>query len=107
MVFLRNYLLITDLSLPVTILRNLQRVGILNNKQSVPIITNPTVKLSDQSVKRTVKRTLKKPKYDQQDEYLALLFLNSHPNENGNSPAQKLFNRQLRTNLRSVKPLLP
>ena len=46
-------------------------------------------------------------KYDEQDEYLALLFLNSQPNENGTSPSQKLFNRQLRTNLPSVKPLLP
>ena len=46
-------------------------------------------------------------KYDEQDEYLALLFLNSQPNENGTSPAQKLFNSQLRTNLPSVKPLLP
>ena len=45
--------------------------------------------------------------YDQQDEYLALLFLNSQPNENGISPAQKLFNRQLRTNQPSVRPLLP
>ena len=50
---------------------------------------------------------MKKAKYDQQDEYLALLFLNSQPNENGISPAQKLFNRQLRTNLPSVKALLP
>ena len=56
---------------------------------------------------QTVKRTLKKAKYDQQDEYLALLFLNSQPNENGISPAQKLFNRQLHTNLPLVKPLLP
>ena len=56
---------------------------------------------------QTVKRTLKKAKYDQQDEYLALLFLNSQPNENGISPAQKLFNRQIHTNLPSVKPLLP
>ena len=45
--------------------------------------------------------------YDQQDEYLALLFLNSQPNENGISPAQKLFIRQLRTNQPSVRPLLP
>ena len=50
---------------------------------------------------------MKKAKYDQQDEYLALLFLNSQPNENGISPAQKLFNRQLCTNLPSVKTLLP
>ena len=50
---------------------------------------------------------MKKAKYDQQDKYLALLFLSSQPSENGISPAQKLFNRQLRTNLPSVKPLLP
>ena len=56
---------------------------------------------------QTVKRTLKKANCDQQDEHLTLLFQNSQPNENGISPAQKLFNRQLRTNLPSVKPLLP
>ena len=49
---------------------------------------------------------MKKAKYDKQDEILALLFLNSQPNENGISRAQKLFNCQLRTNLPSVKPLL-
>ena len=36
-----------------------------------------------------------------------MLFLNSQPNENGISLAKKLFNRQLRINLPSVKPLLP
>ena len=56
---------------------------------------------------QTVKRTLKKAKCDQQDKYLALLFSYSQPNENEISPAQKLFNCQLRTNLPSVKPLLP
>ena len=55
---------------------------------------------------QTVKLTLKKAKYDQHDEYLALLFLNSQPNENGISPAEKFFNCQLCTNLPSVKPLL-
>ena len=49
---------------------------------------------------------MKKAKYDQHDEYLALLFLNSQPNENGISPAEKFFNCQLCTNLPSVKPLL-
>ena len=49
---------------------------------------------------------LKKAKHDQQDKYVALLFLNSQPNENGISPAQELFNHQLRTNLPSVKLLL-
>ena len=36
-----------------------------------------------------------------------MLFLNSQPNENGISPVQKLFNSELRTNLRPVKALLP
>ena len=35
--------------LPVTSLKIFQRVGILNNKRSVPIITNPTTLLSGQS----------------------------------------------------------
>ena len=50
---------------------------------------------------------MRKAKYDPQDENLALFFLNSQSNENGISPAQKLFNHQLRTNLVSVKPLFP
>ena len=54
--------------------------------------------LAERSI-QIVKRTLKKAKYDQKDKYLALLFLNSQPNENGISPA--------RTNLSSVKHLLP
>ena len=45
-------------------------------------------------------------KYDQHDEYLALLFLNSQPNENGIFPAEFFFNSQLCLNLPSVKPLL-
>ena len=53
------------------------------------------------------KCTLKKAKWDQQDKYLALLYLNSQPNENGISPVQKLFNHQLHTNLPSIKPWLP
>ena len=36
-----------------------------------------------------------------------MLFLNSQPNENGISPVQKLFNSELRTNLRPVKALFP
>ena len=36
-----------------------------------------------------------------------MLFLNSQPNEDGIFQAQKLFNRQLRTDLLSVKTLLP
>ena len=73
-----------DLSLPIIILRHFPRVGILNAKDSqFPLSsmqqfsweTNPN------------SLTLKKAKYDQQDKYLALLFLNLQPNENGISPA--------------------
>ena len=57
----------------------------------------------EQSTQRDEKgkgeRTLKKAKYDQQDECLALLWLNSQPNKYGISPAKKLFMRQIRTNL--------
>ena len=35
---------------------------------------------------------------------MSILFLNSQPDENGLSPAHKLFNRQIRTNLPSAKP---
>ena len=38
---------------------------------------------------QNVKRTLRKAKYDQQDEYFVLLFSNSQSNENGISPVQK------------------
>ena len=50
---------------------------------------------------------MKGAKYYQQNEYLALLYLNSQPKEKGISPAQKLFNSQFRTNLLLVKLLLP
>ena len=56
---------------------------------------------------QTVKRTLKGAKYYQQNEYLALLYLNSQRKEKGISPAQKLFNSQFCTNLPLVKLLLP
>ena len=65
-----------------------KKFGILNTKQLVPIIINPAVWLNNQ------------------DEYLALLFLDSQHNQNWISPVQKLFNCQLRTTLPSVKPLL-
>ena len=53
---------------------------------------------------QTVKQTLKKAKYDQQDEYLDFLFLNLQPNENGISLAQKWFNCQLRTTCPQPNP---
>ena len=48
---------------------------------------------------QTIKRTLKKAKLANEDHYLSILFLNSQPDENGLSPAHKLFNRPIRTNL--------
>ena len=53
---------------------------------------------------QTIKRTLKKAKLANEDHYLSILFLNSQPNENRFSPAHKLFNRPIRTNLPSAKP---
>ena len=53
---------------------------------------------------QTVKRTLKKAKLRNEDPYLSMLFLNSQPDENGLSPAHKLFNCQIRTNLPSANP---
>ena len=70
-VFLRNYLLTKYLSLPVNILRNFQRVGILNTNQ------NTHYHQPNGFVERlihTLKRILKKAKYNQQEEYLALFF---------------------------------
>ena len=53
---------------------------------------------------QTVKRTLKNAKLANEDHYLSILFLNSQPDENGLSPAHKLFNCPIRTNLPSAKP---
>ena len=53
---------------------------------------------------QTIKRTLKKAKLANEDHYLPILFLNSQPDENGFSPAHKLFNRPIHTNLPSAKP---
>ena len=105
-VFLRNYLLTKYLSLPVNILRNFQRVGILNTNQ------NTHYHQPNGFVERlihTLKRILKKAKYNQQEEYLALFFFffNSSLNENRISAAPKLFNLHLYKNLHSVKCLLP
>ena len=81
------------------------------NDLSLPVSlsVSPHYQQSDGLVERsikTVKRTWKRAKYDQQDEYLALLYLNSQPNEKGVSPAQKLLSCQFCTNLPLVKLLL-
>ena len=53
---------------------------------------------------QTIKRTPKKLKLANEDHYLSIPFLNSQPDENELSPANKLFNRPIRTNLTSAKP---
>ena len=54
--------------------------------------------------KRTIKRILKKAKLVNEDHHLSILFMNSQPDENVLSPAYKLFNHPIRTNLPSAKP---
>ena len=53
---------------------------------------------------QTFKPTLKKAKLANEEHYLSKLFLNSQPDENGLSPAHKLFNRPIHTNLPSAEP---
>ena len=52
---------------------------------------------------QTVKRTLKKAKLANEDHYLSILFLNFQLAENVLSPAYKLFNRPISTNVSAVK----
>ena len=52
---------------------------------------------------QTTKNVLKKTRDSGGDPYEALLALNTTPDENGHSPASKMFNKQLRTNLPSIK----
>ena len=53
---------------------------------------------------QTVKRTLKKAKLNYKDHFLAMLSLNSLSDQNGTSPAEKLFGHKSRTNLPSLIP---
>ena len=53
---------------------------------------------------QTVKCTLKKAKLANEDHYLSILFLNSLPDKYGLSPAHKLFNHLICTNLTSAEP---
>ena len=53
---------------------------------------------------QTVKRTLSKAKLLNKGHYLPILILNSQLDENGLSPAHKLFNRSICSNLPSIKP---
>ena len=53
---------------------------------------------------QTAKRTLKNAKLANEDHYLSIPFLNSQPDKNGLSPADKLFNHPICTSLPSAKP---
>ena len=54
--------------------------------------------LAERSV-QTVKQTVNKAKLNSEDQFLAVLFLNSQPDQNETSPAEKLFGHKLRTTL--------
>ena len=51
-----------------------------------------------------IKRTLKKAQLTSEDHFLSILFLNSQPDKNGLSPADKVLNWPIDTNLPSAKP---
>ena len=59
--------------------------------------------LAERSI-QTVKQTLNKAKLNSEDHFLAMLSLNSQPDENGTSPAEKLFGPKLRTTLPALIP---
>ena len=52
--------------------------------------------LAERSI-QTVKRTLNKAKLNSEDHFLAVLSVNSQPDQNGTSSAEKLFGHKLRT----------
>ena len=61
---------------------------------------------------QTVKRVIRKAEESNEDHYLALLNLNAIPLKDGRSPAEKMFNRRIRTVLPSMiefprQPLQP
>ena len=59
--------------------------------------------LAEKSVK-TVRRTLNKAKPNSKDHFLAMLSLNSQPDQNGTSSAEKVFGHKLRTTLLLLIP---
>ena len=61
--------------------------------------------LAERSI-QTVKQTLNKAKLNSEDHFLAMLALNSQPDENGTSPAEKLFGPKLRTTLPALIPFI-
>ena len=52
---------------------------------------------------QAIKGTIKKAKLANEDHFLSMLLLNSQPDKNDLSPAHKLFNRAIGTNLPSAK----
>ena len=52
----------------------------------------------------TVKQTLNKVKFNSEDHFLAILSLNSQTDQNGTSPAKKLFGHKLRIALPLLIP---
>ena len=70
--------------------------------------SSPEYPKSKAFVKRhiqTTKNVLKKTRDSGGDAYEALLALNTTPNEHGESPASRMFNKQLRTKLPSIKQM--
>ena len=59
--------------------------------------------LAERSI-QTFKRTLIKAKHNSEDHFLAMLSLNSLPDQNETSPAEKLHGHKLRTTLPSLIP---
>ena len=59
--------------------------------------------LGERSI-QTVKRTLNKAKRNSEDHFIAMLSLNSQPDQNGTSSAKTLFGHNLRTTLPSLIP---
>ena len=59
--------------------------------------------LAERSI-QTAKQTLNKAKLNSEDHFLAMLSLNSQSDQNGTSPAEKLFGHKLRTALPLLIP---
>ena len=59
--------------------------------------------LAERSI-QIVKQTLNKAKLNSEDHFLAMLSLNSQPDQNGASPTEKLFGHKLRTILPLLMP---
>ena len=60
-------------------------------------------RLAERSI-QTVKRTLNKAKLNSEDHFLPMLSLNSQPDQNGTSSAEKPFGHKIRTTLPLLIP---